>query len=204
MAARIKFTYTGAGTIETVLGFSPSWTVNTITLETSDTITAIVIGANDDPDSLAAGTYQVYFDFILVCEDVFTFPYVSKGGTSGGVQVEIVNRYADIEIWGRVGDITQYGGMTSPIIRLSGDMDTRTGWGTTPPGEKLYNIVMEAYTDPWQWFTSDVVNCKVTPRRLPIGQEVGSNAQRVWTLDLKQYSLSCGSVAGGSGQFFGI
>jgi len=177
--AKIELIFT-AGT-QTILDESDSttWAHGHTTVTAAKTLDKIRLYANQD-------TGHVYYDFALICQGIGTFPQWHV------LQPELPNRYADIEIPGRVGDITQYLGMRSPTIRLEGPMDTSTAWGT-PDGEYLYRLFHEAHTDPWQWFTSDLINCKVTPRAFSLKQEAGSGYQRLWTATFQLYSLSSGS-----------
>jgi len=171
--------------------FSSTWKVFTGTLTDNKTITKIRFYADDYPDTVASGTYQVYYDFLLFCKGTFAIPY------STNVDVAYPNRYVDIPIPGRGNPITQYIGASEPImITLRGDMLTSTQetWGTAsyPYGEYLLYIWHKASSDPWQWFTSDQINCKVTPRA-PILRQAGDTdrgAQRIYDYPLALYSLS--------------
>jgi len=181
-------------TTQTILAsgtFSTRWAYTSGTITASKTVDKIRLYAQDNPNSVDSGTYQVWYDFILLCENIFTFPKVHQDGRTGGLELRVEPRYADIEIPGRVGDISQYLGMSSPSITLSGDMGSGIGWGT-PYGKNLYEVALEACTDPCQWFTSDLVNCKVTPRPLVI-EEVPGKTKRVWSWELRHHSLSRGS-----------
>jgi len=175
-------------TNQTVLAETSSvtWATGSATPTTGKTIDHVHLYANQ-----ATGT--VWYDFVLICEDVFTFPYVSRDGKSGGISLSVKNRYANLKPPKRVGDIHQYLGMDAPQIVLTGDMDTQTGW-TAPIGWLLYANTHRAYHEPWQWFTSDLVNCKVVVKSFDISQEAGSKVQRVWRLVLEMYRLSSGDV----------
>lgn len=125
----------------------------------------------------------VYYDFALLTRNIFTFPQfanVSMLGPKKTVELDILCKDA--------GNI-QHLGMKSPLIQLEGMMDTATGWGT-PDGEYLYYLLRDH--DRWQWFTSDVINCKVVVDSdgFRIGQDSSVTAQRVWSLPLKLYSQS--------------
>jgi len=165
--------------------FSPVWTTATGTLTTGKTVDKIRLYAKDEPDSVT-GAHTVYFDFILFYNTKFVFPYVN-----GEVTVNTPQRYVDIPIPGRVGDITQYLGAENPVITVSGDM--QIGSWNTPKGETLHRACVESHAYPWQWFTSDRVNCKVTLRNFSVTQPGGSDTKPRYTLNMKLYSLSCGS-----------
>jgi hypothetical protein len=146
-------------------------------------------------DSNCGAGHHVYYDFVLLCKGAFTFPTVS-----GKIHFEMNNTFADLPIPARIGNQTQYLGMENPEITLDGKIDVNTtGWsGTTRTtvgmyGEYLMQIIQEAAADPFQWFTCDMVNCKVTPRKLLIDQD--GQALRTWSVNLKQYSRSGGQLA---------
>jgi len=193
LGARVSLNFDDA-TDQTILGasapqFSTSWEFTTGTITPGKTIEKIRLWADDYPNTIAAGESSVLYDFVMLCRGTFTFPYAHVHS------LQISNRYADIIIPGRVGDIQQYLGMESPTIRLSGDMKHGIGtWGGSliTYGEFLYRLFHEAHNDPCQWFDSDLIKCKVTPRDFNISQEKDSGAQRTWELLLKHYSLSSG------------
>ncbi len=169
--------------------YSTTWAVEGVALTSGKTLDHVLLFAECDTDT-ANGTYYVYYDFVLICVSSFTFPFVDRI-----VRVPMRKKVAIIEIPGRDSDIIQDLGMNSPRLRLEGTMDaSATNWGS-PYGSILYAITRGStggYHDPWQWFTSDVINCKVTPapEGFVIAQDKDAKAQRTWTLDLILYSLS--------------
>jgi len=169
--------------------FSTTWKVATSTITASKTIDKIRFYAQDSPNAVDSGTYQVWYDFLLLHEDTFTFPHVAPGG----IDVAFPERHVDIGIPGRGNPITQYSGAKEPItITLKGNMMNPETWGGTkyPYGERFLDAWHLAKDDLFQWFTSDLIDCKVTVRRPVLRQASDSGAQRVWDLVLKQYSLS--------------
>jgi len=116
--------------------------------------------------------------------------------------LETPRKDVEIDIPGRDGGIIQKLGMKSPIIILTGDMmfvddddvgTSGTTWGTIyyKYGEYLLKIIRDS--DPWQWLTSDIINCKVTLDNDPLfleGTNTSEGVQRVFGLRFKQYSLS--------------
>lgn len=76
--------------------------------------------------------------------------------------------------------VAKYLGAHLPIVRLRGSLKS-------PPGyEKLLvRRWLEMRSSPWQWFSSDQINCKMVVRDLKIDRETGT-----WTLDLQRYSGS--------------
>jgi len=119
--------------------------------------------------------------------------------------MELNNAYADLRAPTRIGDIIQYLGMNAPTIRLNGKIDVDTSnWGS-PYGEYLYYIWREATNDPWQWFTSDLINCKVTPRTFSLSQSSDSKALRLWSCELRKYDKSSGAeTTWGGKQYYGF
>jgi len=169
--------------------FSINWTTVSGEITPGKTISYVYIYADDVPDSIASGTYQVYYDFILLHKGTFTFPAITKG-----TELSLQNIYADLEIPGRVGSVTQFLGQSSPTIRLTGSMENWQNWGVSPKyGEPLFKALLEMHKDPWQWFTSDLINCKVTVRSFGPSKRAASRTQREWTLELKKYDLSSGN-----------
>lgn len=181
--AKIEFVFTAGSQIVT-LGQSTSWTVTTGDLTAGKTVDQIRFWADDNPDTIDSGSYDVYYDFLLCYQGTFTFPYVSKG-TELHIPRDIVRLKPPV----RDSPIHQNFGVGAVEITLSGDMDTNTSWVASPTGRRLYQIIKK---DPWQWFTSDLMNCKVVPVDLVIAKEADSNKQRIWKLILEQFSLSSG------------
>ena len=186
--AGLKVTFTDASTQTIDLGFSTTWKTTATTLTLSKTIdkVALVVTAS----GWTAGTFYVYFDFYLACKGVFTFPYVH-----GNVDVEMPINDANLRASQRVGNITQLLGADSVPIMVTGEMDAETDWKGTNNiiGEIFYDIAQNAYTEAFQWFTSDVVSCKVRPVNIHLSQMGGTNAQRVYTVSLREYRKRCGS-----------
>lgn len=224
LGARVKLRF-GAGEYQTIVGsatpeFSTVWHVSTGTVTApvaTTAISAVILEAVSD-SNCGAG-HHVYYDFILLHKGTFPFPSVS-----GKIHFESDNIYADLPIPSRIGNQTQYMGMNSPDIMLDGKIDVNTAycsdrqyttktlceaagktwftWGT-PYGEYLMLLMQQASADPFQWFTSDMVNCKVTPRRLILDQD--GTALRTWQFYLKQYSRSGGQLSTWNDlQFWGV
>jgi len=188
------------GTVYTSPQFSTSWTVSTLTLDTGKTLDYIRVYAYSDTD---ATTGSVYVDFILVCQGIFTWPFVS-----GGVELEGFNNYQHLKIPGKVGNATQYLGGDDSTIRVYGDIDSTgvdgagvplvgEGWHgrwTTHDGEAFYQILHYAFNDPWEWFTSDVASLKVTLDRMRISQARSNENLLSYELDMHEYRLGSASA----------
>lgn len=197
LKAYISFEYDDASFDDVDLGFSTSWTVSSGTIDTAKTLDKIRFGATDDPNSIDAGTFQVYYDFLMVHVGTFTFPFVD-----GTEDISLQNNIVYVKIPRRVGNITQYQGADSPIIRLNGKMDTNTSWaasGYTTLGFDLMRILKEMHKDPFQWLTTDLLGtsggCKVTMPKLKISKVAGSKSQRLWELEMRNYSKSGGDAS---------
>jgi len=93
---------------------------------------------------------------------------------------------------GRVGVRTQYLGLDSPLIVLSGDIDDNSDWGS-PLGQKMYELMFERFKDPWQWFTSNLTSCKVELVSFNIKESSEDDAKRQWVLTLRKHDEYCGS-----------
>jgi len=178
---------------QTVVGdpnpvFSTAWAVASGDITSGKNIGKIRVYADDYPDTLDSGTHHVYYDFILLFKDLFTFPALS-----GSLELEVANTYADIPIPSRLVDVTQYLGAPAALVRLEGEMDSNTSWGT-PDGQYLYLIMQEACSDPWQYFTSDMANFKITPRIFRLRQDHAAKAPRTFYFEAKEYRASSGST----------
>lgn len=169
--------------------FDTDWHLSSGTLDSGKVIDKIRFVASDYPDSVDSGTSQVYFDFCLLHKDTFVFPFISELE-----ELELTNNVAFAGSPSRVGNIPQYMGAESPIIRLSGIMDTNTDWddADSVKAGDLIRIWKEMHSDEWQWLTSDLINCKVIPLTLKISKVGGSRVQRVWDLVCRKYDLSSG------------
>lgn len=189
LGAKVVLVFT-AGT-QTVLdvSYSTSWTETTVAVTAAKTIDKIQIWA-DDTDAVAAGTFQVYYDFIMVHKGTFTFPVVSEIE-----ELEIENKDADLGIPGRDGDIQQGLGNQSWRIMIAGDMDNWGTWGsgsgaTQTFGEYLLDVASSARTEPFQWYVSDDVSCKMRCRKFRIYKQARTGTARKWVMDLVRYSKS--------------
>ena len=160
-----------------------SWTVVSGTITPSKTIDKIRFYADDEGVN---GTFNVYYDFLLLCRGVFTWSFLNRGESA-----DIINRNSKIGVPGRGGDVPQHGGRSSIPFHLWGEMDTAAGWrgisGTGTVGLLLYKLILEADSDPWQWFTSDLATCKVSVDQFTISKIGGSGVQRVYDLLLSEY-----------------
>ena len=171
LGAKVVLIFNDSST-QTILDttFNTVWTTVSVIVTANKTIDVIRLYAVSD--SNCGSGHHVYYDFALICKGKFTFPSLEN------LDFDMDNIYADLPIPSRIGNQTQYAGMNSPDIRLDGRIDvTTTGWGT-PYGEYMMLIMQEAATDPFQWFTSDLTNCKVTPRHVKISQN--REALRIW------------------------
>jgi len=179
--AKIELVFSDAST-QVVLAetSSTTWATVSATTTTAKTLDHIRLFGNQ-------ATGDVYYDFVLVYHGIFTFPFVSELE-----QLELENKTAFLESPNRVGDIPQYLGAKSPVIQVGGVMNTATAWGT-PGGEYLLEAWLHTFDDPWQWYTSDLICCKVVPLKFIISKVKGRR-QRVYDLFLRKYDLSSGDA----------
>jgi len=197
----------GSGAADATPQFSARWTVKTGTVTPGKTIDKIQIIANDEPNSVGNGApnthYYVDFDFILLCTDIWTFPYGPRV-----INFDMENNYVKLSPPGRVGDIHQYLGMSSPPFRVVGGIDTSTAWHDTQgwDAELLQRIFHEISTNPWQWFTSDFGSCKVVPIKLHLSESADEpDWMKTYEMDFEKYSLSSGSETTWTGlQWLGV
>lgn len=210
LGARVQVVFDDASTEDLLEStgipqLSSDWTVTTGTITTTGKqIDHVRLYADDNPNSLSTGGVRwVYYDFVVFHTGTFTFPYVSRDGKSGGVALKFHNNYAKLKPPGRQGDIKQWMGADSPMLELTGDMDTRTTWkdSLTYIGQPLIDIFVNADTEPWQWFTCETpnVNCKVVLEDLDLNAVSGSGKKRQWKLLLSKFDQSSGTAASWSG-----
>jgi len=167
--------------------FSTTWTTTVADITANKVIDQIYLTATDHPEVLDVGTYAIYVDYVLICQDQWPWPYVSDY-----LDVQFPNRYVHLNLPTHLAGKTQYLGSDAAIINIMGDMDTADEWGT-PPGQHLYDIQHNAYDEPFQYFTSDEINCKVTLEDFRMQQRFDAGAQRTYSLTLKEFRRSNGS-----------
>jgi hypothetical protein len=203
LQARITAWYNDATFTDTVLGFSTIWKTTIIDLAAVKTLDKIRIYADDNPNTIAAGTFYVYFDFILVCQGIFTWPFVSDG-----INLDGWNNNQYLKILSKVGNQTQWISADDSTLQVAGDIDTTgvdaagvpvvgEGWHgrwTTHDAEAFYQILHYGFGDPWQWFTSDVASLKVTLDHLKIRQSKSNENLLSYILDMHEYRLGSGSA----------
>jgi hypothetical protein len=151
--ARVDFKFT-VGTQSVDLGYSQTWKTTLITLTPAKTLDQIDLFADDEPNTVAAGDFEVWYDFVLVYEDTWSLPKCN-------VNLFLPKpRKPLLDIWGRDGGIEQSGGGGKARVHLWEDMTRETtGWGT-PKGQRLYQWNHELSTDLWQWLTLPSHTCK--------------------------------------------
>ena len=212
---KIFFRYvTGSATVikaKIVLVFSDA-TTQTVLAETNTGdhfltgSTTITSGKIIDHIRLYANgaTGNVWYDFALICKDIFTFP-----NTQYGTEFTPPPRYAMIPIPSRIVDITQNLGSESATFTTSSNLDigrlsttpgTCTGDDWKRPqgidseyqtdyvkGEVFLDIAHNTVTEPFQWLNTGKQQFKVTLDTLRFPEHSDSH-----TLDLtfKEYSRS--------------
>ena len=173
---------------ETTPAFSTTWKVVSGSITADKTIDKIRIYANDEPNTISSGTYQVYFRWLLLYAGDFTIPYTSEPVTLDNKALEAIHR-----IPGRVGNRVQYLGMDSPVFTLSGSMGNNTETWGNPLGAVMYEILYERFKDPWQYFTSNLASFRVQVVDFKIIETSEEGAARKWELTLRKHDEICGS-----------
>jgi len=191
-------------TTQTILSptYSTTWARASGTLTANKTLDHIRILVTSEASTPNGIDYDVYCDFVLIHRGTFTFPYWHN------VYYDLWCKAPSLEVFGRDGDIEQRGGMKSPTITVEGTMDysdTGSRWKDAPStsslavrsfyGNRFYEGIrgmLGDYRTPWNWFTSDLVNCKVVPTNHPLrlSQQKDLKEQRKYSLHFKQFSLS--------------
>lgn len=158
LQAKITVWYDDSSSTETTLGFSAGWKTTTIDLPTGKMIAEISIYADDNPNTLAAGTFYVYFDFILICGGVFVFP-----NCAGGLIFTPSSRDINLQIVSRIGNVDQYMGADDATVECSCNLDIGNWKRTldTVNGEVFMDIVHNSYREPFQWLDTGTEQFKV-------------------------------------------
>lgn len=195
LGAQVQLVYTDA-TTQYLLGgnasdstpqFSTSWKTTTTTLLPGKTIQKIRFYADDWPDSATVGAHQVYFDFLLFCRGIMTFPYVNEA-----YEVNLPEDHRPkIPIINRVGDVTQWTGQGLATVHARGTMDTRVGWKgpNSIVGEALLSMKHQTSAEPFQWFADGRYKFKVTPET-PFNVELTAKAEGKFDLIFAEYRKS--------------
>jgi len=92
---------------------------------------------------------HVYYDFVLVCENEFTFPNANV------TFYPPESRDAVLKPPGRAGHILQDLGSEMAEVHIIANLD-QGSWGT-PPGAVIDQISHEQSTDLWQWLTLPII-----------------------------------------------
>jgi len=168
--------------------YSTTWTVKSGTVTAGKTIDSVQFIADDYPNSVASGTYDVYFDFMLIHKDTFTFPY----GPS--IEFSLPPKYAILSMPGRVGNVTQNLGSSLATVRIYSNLDMKTAsWkrtGDYVEGEVFYDIAHNSDSEPWQWLDTGKEQFKVTledPMFRRIDQ--GGKVTQLYNLLFREYRL---------------
>ena len=162
LAARVQLSFADA-TSETILGggsgvFSQAWTVATGTIaKTTSSVDNVWLWAIENGDG--AGTHHVYYDFILLSQQPFTFPNVGNH-----VNFDSSPRNIGVSIPSRVGDVPQNLGSPSATVDVSCDLE-RGNWkraGDLADGQVFLDIAHYSTVEPWQWLNIGDKQFKVT------------------------------------------
>jgi len=200
LGAVLKVKYTDASYdslvgSDTTPSFSTTWKVESGTLTTGKTVSEVYIYANDHPDSVAAGAFSVYFDFIMFFKGTFTLPNVA-----GGMNIDLPPKEAIIIIPGRDTNITQNLGTESAVVTIQSDLDQGT-WKrpqsdpTNPTdtidAEVFLEMLHNRSTEPFQWLDTGSHQFKVTVHPKFAWKNNGDGStSRILDLILKEYSLN--------------
>lgn len=160
--------------------FSTEWTVTSGTLAAGKTVASIQLYADDYPNTVAAGTFNVYFDYVLFYGNNFTLPNVAYG-----LLMDFPPRESLLRQWNRDTDITAHGGSESALINIGCDLD-QGDWkrdGDEIDGEVFLDILHNRTNEPWQWLDTGSHQFKVTvhPKFDLVGRRLD--------LELREYSL---------------
>lgn len=174
---------------QTVLSESSSttWVIGSATLDADKgDLWGLSLYANQ-------ATGQVYYDFILVCKGIFTFPNCGYG-----LEFTPPARYAMLEPPGRIGDITQNLGSPSATVTIGCDLDIGD-WkrsGDHVDGEVFLDIAHNSRSEPWQWLDTGTEQFKATLDTPVFRRESnGNSVRRILDLTFREYRRSSASHA---------
>jgi hypothetical protein len=182
--AKIVAVFSDASTQQVLADSSSStFTVGSTTLTAAKTLDHIRLFADH-------ATGDVWYDFVLVCQGLFTFPNAAYDITG-----TIPNRTIFLPIPMRQTDVTQQLGSGNMEFQIGCDM-TLGDWTRATDavnGQVFYDIAGEAPSEPWQWFDSEREQMKVTLEP-PRFTRAASNTGLMDRLDLmlREYRLSDG------------
>ena len=172
-----------------------TWKVTSGTLTSGKYVNLIAFYADDYPDTVSVGTYDVSYEFVLFHKGTFTFPNVAHG-----LEFSPPPKYGIIPIFGRVGDITQGGGSESATASVSCDLDIgdwkrpqdSTSKTDYVDGEVFYDIAHNSSSEPWQWLDTGKQQFKATLEEPKIRYDKdGKTSRRTLDLLFREYRLSC-------------
>jgi len=164
---------------------STTWVTGSATLPTElGNLLSIKLYANQ-------ATGQVYYDFVLVCKGIFTFPNCGYG-----LEFTPSPRYARLEIPSRDGDITQNLGSRDAMVTVGCDLDVGD-WkrsGDYVDGEVFLDIAHNSSSEPWQWLDTGTERFKATLDTPVFRREAnGNSVRRILDLTFREYRRSSAS-----------
>lgn len=169
--------------------YSTSWTVASGDITSGKTIDKIQLYAEDEGDD---GTFYVYYDFVLLYKNTFTFP-----NTAYGLDFTPPPRYALLQPPSKVTDTQQNLGSRSATVRIGCDLDQGdwTRSGDYVDAEVFLDIAHNSSSEPWQWYDDGKRRFKVSLED-PVIRYLnnGSTTERRLELLLREYSLGDKSV----------
>lgn len=194
LGARVQLHFSD-GETEFILGtdepqFSTTWKiVEGEIVDQSHDIDEIRLYADDYPDSTTTGTGYVYYDYMLLYEDVFTPPILNIRD-----EMNFTNKIVDILIPRRDGNIMQ--NLGSNFLKVVWESETEQGdWGT-PKLAKLLDIWHNAASEPFQFMTCGDFKFRVTLRNFVQTLRGGDNAVPTFLAEWREYAD--GDVSGES------
>lgn len=164
--------------------YSTSWKLASGDITTGKTITHVAFTADDDGTD---GTFYVYYDFLLLYKDDFTFP----SGQPTSIEFRPNPRYALLASPARLTDITQSLGNRSAEISMECDLDigTWTRTGDDVDAEVFYDIAHNSVDEPFQWLDTENEQLKVTLEEPVIKRlSTGDSVSRILNLTWREYS----------------
>lgn len=189
---------------ETGASFSTTFTITSGTVTPSKIVDKVRFFLRDYPNTVNSGTYNAWFDYLLLYKGDFTLP-----NTAGGMKFDPPPREAILDIFGRDTDITQQGGTKNVVVTIGCDLDggglidgtaySQTDWKRPQDvtvktddidAQVFWDIFHNRSSEPWQWFNSEEGRqFKVTVKHQERYEPRGEATTHVLDLTLTEYSL---------------
>ena len=182
--------------------YSTVWTVTSGTITTGKTIDKIRIILDDYPNTIEAGTFSGYVDFVLLCKGSFTFPNIGHE-----LSTLLEPRMPNLDMPSKSGDSLQGLGTHGAEIQCVCDLNTGTWTRATDtiPGQVFYDVWHNSKSEPFQWLDTGDCAFKAAMTRCIIQRNsMASEAEKTANLTFKEYRLGNTQISESYAERMGI